>query len=440
MRELVFVGERGTGCSTNGSRAIDAFIPVLDALGLPAEIRTASDPFFVAPEASAKTYFQLSSETKYEISVESVADERLAVGSFNYHTDFFGKAFGTNAADDRCRTFRVRRLRTRATGPRGSRSLRHDSDGMAGNPAPPAVIVELIEGDRSLERWLAAASQLITAEFPRPALETSADLLRWHLTGIAFDDIRPLAVTATLNGDLVGFAAATPRPLRCGADAGVAHVVSFVCVASSARGCGIASRLYDTLLEGVAQRSGRALTFAIDGSPGMAALESAYARHGFAEQALGLMPPYAVMRGRIGTGSAPMARRAAPTLTLADSVALRRHLDGDPRGSRLVGGYHARATAAARVTTDAVEPILLLETLPEPFESITAQEAVAATFDAFPDHGKLLVVPNYPATGGEIARAVGLRRLAGPVYRTWFWSRLGGDPLLQAQETSHPVL
>jgi seryl-tRNA synthetase len=98
MRELVFVGTREWVLDQR-QRAIDAFIPVLDALGMPAEIRTASDPFFVAPEAGAKTYFQLSSETKYEISVDVGHEERLAVGSFNYHTDFFGKAFGTNAAD-----------------------------------------------------------------------------------------------------------------------------------------------------------------------------------------------------------------------------------------------------------------------------------------------------------------------------------------------------
>ena len=98
MRELVFVGTREWVLEQR-QRAIDAFIPILDALGMPAEIRTASDPFFVAPEAGAKTYFQLSSETKYEISAGIGPDERLAVGSFNYHTDFFGKAFATTASD-----------------------------------------------------------------------------------------------------------------------------------------------------------------------------------------------------------------------------------------------------------------------------------------------------------------------------------------------------
>src|SRR6266480_2482200 len=59
------------------------------------EIRTASDPFFIAPDAAAKTYFQLSSETKFEMSLLLPDDKRLAVGSHNYHSDFFGRAFNT---------------------------------------------------------------------------------------------------------------------------------------------------------------------------------------------------------------------------------------------------------------------------------------------------------------------------------------------------------
>ncbi len=59
-------------------------------------MRTASDPFFVAPDALAKTYFQLSSETKYEVSLPLPDGSRLAVGSLNYHTDFFGRAFNVS--------------------------------------------------------------------------------------------------------------------------------------------------------------------------------------------------------------------------------------------------------------------------------------------------------------------------------------------------------
>jgi hypothetical protein len=41
----------------------------------------------------AKTYFQLSSETKYELSALLPGNGRIAIGSFNYHSDFFGRAF-----------------------------------------------------------------------------------------------------------------------------------------------------------------------------------------------------------------------------------------------------------------------------------------------------------------------------------------------------------
>jgi hypothetical protein len=37
----------------------------------------------------------LSSETKYEISALLPDGDRLAIGSFNYHSDFFGRAFDT---------------------------------------------------------------------------------------------------------------------------------------------------------------------------------------------------------------------------------------------------------------------------------------------------------------------------------------------------------
>jgi seryl-tRNA synthetase len=92
MREIVFMGSRERVLQRRevGIRKMSDF---LDAHQLAGEIRTASDPFFIAPDAAAKTYFQLSSETKYEVSLMLPGNERVAVGSLNYHTDFFGRAF-----------------------------------------------------------------------------------------------------------------------------------------------------------------------------------------------------------------------------------------------------------------------------------------------------------------------------------------------------------
>ena len=92
MREVVFLGGRAQVLARR-EESIEMMSRFLEAHDLAGEIRTASDPFFVAPDAVAKTYFQLSSETKFEISLMLPGGERLAAGSHNYHSDFFGRAF-----------------------------------------------------------------------------------------------------------------------------------------------------------------------------------------------------------------------------------------------------------------------------------------------------------------------------------------------------------
>ena len=92
MREVVFLGDRETVLG-HREQSIGMMSRFLDEHQLAAEIRTASDPFFIAPDAVAKTYFQLSSETKYEIALMLPENKWLAVGSHNYHTDFFGRVF-----------------------------------------------------------------------------------------------------------------------------------------------------------------------------------------------------------------------------------------------------------------------------------------------------------------------------------------------------------
>jgi seryl-tRNA synthetase len=95
MRELVFLGT-GEYVLEERERCVQIIGEFLDDLGLAAEIRTASDPFYIAPDASSKTYFQLTAETKYELSAVLPNEQRLAIGSLNYHTDFFGRAFDIN--------------------------------------------------------------------------------------------------------------------------------------------------------------------------------------------------------------------------------------------------------------------------------------------------------------------------------------------------------
>ncbi|MHC5544022.1 aminoacyl--tRNA ligase-related protein, partial [Singulisphaera rosea] len=91
MREVVFLGSRDDVLA-HREQSIGLMADFLESHQLAGEIRTASDPFFIAPDAPGKTYFQLSTETKYEVSL-LLPNDRLAVGSHNYHTDFFGRAF-----------------------------------------------------------------------------------------------------------------------------------------------------------------------------------------------------------------------------------------------------------------------------------------------------------------------------------------------------------
>lgn len=92
MRELVFLGPQSEVLAGR-DQSIKMISELLDVHMLAAEIRTASDPFFLAPDAVAKTYFQLKSDSKFEISLFLPDGARLAAGSLNYHSDFFGRAF-----------------------------------------------------------------------------------------------------------------------------------------------------------------------------------------------------------------------------------------------------------------------------------------------------------------------------------------------------------
>ena len=99
MREVVFLGHR-EAILAERDKGIELFQSFLEDHWIAAEIRTASDPFFIAPDAAGKTYFQISSDTKYEISMLLPNGGRVAAGSFNHHGDFFGKAFNVTLPND----------------------------------------------------------------------------------------------------------------------------------------------------------------------------------------------------------------------------------------------------------------------------------------------------------------------------------------------------
>jgi hypothetical protein len=92
MREIVFVGPRDYVLEQR-DRCVKAAAALLDEWGLSYEIRSATDPFFI-DEYSAQSSFQSAFELKFEVRADLpyAAGKTLAIGSFNYHQDFFGRS------------------------------------------------------------------------------------------------------------------------------------------------------------------------------------------------------------------------------------------------------------------------------------------------------------------------------------------------------------
>jgi hypothetical protein len=93
MREIIFVGSKDHILEQR-QHSMDLIVGLLDEWGLSYELRSATDPFFI-DEYSAMAGFQLAFDLKFEILAPlPYKNKDLAVGSFNYHQDFFGKSLG----------------------------------------------------------------------------------------------------------------------------------------------------------------------------------------------------------------------------------------------------------------------------------------------------------------------------------------------------------
>jgi hypothetical protein len=92
MREVIFAGSARYALSQR-ERAIEEAVGLLDRWGLSYEIKSATDPFFIEDYA-AMTAFQLAFDLKFEVLAPLPYRQKdLAIGSFNYHQDFFGRSF-----------------------------------------------------------------------------------------------------------------------------------------------------------------------------------------------------------------------------------------------------------------------------------------------------------------------------------------------------------
>jgi len=97
MREIIFVGPADYVLASRNT-LVDLSAAFLNELGMAYEITTATDPFFVDSYAAQAAY-QQGFDLKFELLAPlPYSGKKLAVGSINYHQDFFGRSFAIQAA------------------------------------------------------------------------------------------------------------------------------------------------------------------------------------------------------------------------------------------------------------------------------------------------------------------------------------------------------
>jgi seryl-tRNA synthetase len=99
IREIVFLGSRDEVLSARETFMRKAFAFIED-LGLSGHCEVGNDPFFCGPDTSGRIWSQRLLELKYELRLPVAPDRTIAVGSFNFHDDLFGRAFGIGGGAD----------------------------------------------------------------------------------------------------------------------------------------------------------------------------------------------------------------------------------------------------------------------------------------------------------------------------------------------------
>ena len=98
MREIIFVGPADFVLQ-NRERGRQQMAEFLERVGLAYKVESANDPFFVG-EFRKQAAFQNAFQLKYEIRARlPFKDSTLAVGSYNYHQDFFGRHLNISLPD-----------------------------------------------------------------------------------------------------------------------------------------------------------------------------------------------------------------------------------------------------------------------------------------------------------------------------------------------------
>lgn len=98
MREVIFVGPADYVIE-NREHARRHMEKLLAKVGLAYQVESANDPFFVG-EFRRQAAFQNAFQLKYELRARlPFKDDTLAVGSYNYHQDFFGRHLNITLPD-----------------------------------------------------------------------------------------------------------------------------------------------------------------------------------------------------------------------------------------------------------------------------------------------------------------------------------------------------
>ncbi|RMF43358.1 MAG: hypothetical protein D6755_10405, partial [Anaerolineae bacterium] len=98
MREVIFVGAKDFVLEQR-EIARQRMQGVFEEIGLAYRVESANDPFFVG-EFRKQAAFQTAFDLKFEIRARlPFKDDTLAVGSYNYHQDFFGRHLNITLPD-----------------------------------------------------------------------------------------------------------------------------------------------------------------------------------------------------------------------------------------------------------------------------------------------------------------------------------------------------
>jgi len=98
MREVIFVGSKDYVLE-NREKARVIMHAFFSELGMAYRVESANDPFFVG-EFQKQAMFQSAFQLKYEIRASlPFKSSTLAIGSYNYHQDFFGRHLNITLSD-----------------------------------------------------------------------------------------------------------------------------------------------------------------------------------------------------------------------------------------------------------------------------------------------------------------------------------------------------